>query len=96
MITLLGIASGCLTTLSWLPQLLRTWRTRHADDISVTWLLAFGSGVAGWVAYGVLKSDVAVIFANALTLLLLGALIAMKYLRAAAPPEPAASGPQPR
>jgi MtN3 and saliva related transmembrane protein len=96
MITLLGIASGCMTTLCWLPQLIHTWRTRQSEAISALWLLTLGTGVAGWVAYGVLKSDVAVIFANALTLLLLCGLVAMKYLRAGVPPEPAASGPQPR
>jgi MtN3 and saliva related transmembrane protein len=85
MISLLGILSGCLTTLSWVPQLLRTWRSGHADDISGTYLFTFGTGVAGWIIYGVLKSDIAVIFANTLTLMLLICLLWMKYGRAAAP-----------
>ncbi len=49
---------------------MRTWRRGHADDISGTYLLTFGSGVIGWVFYGALRADVAVIFANALTVFL--------------------------
>jgi MtN3 and saliva related transmembrane protein len=84
MIAVLGIVSGCLTTLSWVPQLLRTWRRGHADDISGSYLFTFGSGVAGWIMYGVLKSDIAVIFANILTLILLICLLWMKYARTTA------------
>jgi len=80
-IAALGILSGCLTTLSWVPQLLRTWKRGHADDISGTYLFTFGTGVVGWIAYGALKRDVAVIFANALTFLLLAGLLVMKYGR---------------
>ena len=49
MIELLGILAGCLTTLCWVPQLVRTWRRGTADDISGTYLFTLGSGVAGWV-----------------------------------------------
>jgi MtN3 and saliva related transmembrane protein len=84
-IAVLGILSGCLTTLSWVPQLLRTWRRGHADDISGMYLFTFGTGVVGWIVYGAFKADVAVIFANALTVILLAGLLAMKYGRTAAP-----------
>jgi MtN3 and saliva related transmembrane protein len=87
-IAALGIVSGCLTTLSWVPQLLRTWKAGHADDLSGLYLLTFGTGVAGWISYGVLRHDVAVIFANVLTLMLLVALLWMKYARKIAPAAP--------
>ena len=80
-ITTLGILSGCLTTLSWVPQLLRTWRRGNADDISGTYLFTFGTGVVGWVVYGTVTRDIAVIFANALTFVLLVGLVGMKYAR---------------
>jgi MtN3 and saliva related transmembrane protein len=90
-IAALGILSGCLTTLSWIPQLRRTWRRGHADDISGTYLCTFGSGVIGWIVYGALRADVAVIFANALTVVLL----AMKYGRTAARVDPSIQEPPP-
>ena len=83
-IAILGILSGCLTTLSWVPQLLRTWRRGNADDISGMYLCTFGTGVVGWIVYGVVKRDIAVIFANALTLVLLLGLVGMKYGRTSA------------
>jgi MtN3 and saliva related transmembrane protein len=84
-IATLGILSGCLTTLSWVPQLLRTWRSGHADDISGPYLVTFGTGVTGWITYGVLKHDMAVIFAKILTLTVLAAVLWMKYGRVIAP-----------
>jgi MtN3 and saliva related transmembrane protein len=82
-IELLGILAGCLTTLCWVPQLVRTWRRGTADDISGTYLFTLGTGVAGWIVYGLLKGDIAVIFANAVTFMLLLGLVAMKYGRTA-------------
>ena len=88
MIAALGIVSGCLTTLSWVPQLLRTWRSGHADD-----MFTFATGVAGWIVYGVLKHDVAVIFANVLTFILLVGLVWMKHGRMIAPRDHSAVEP---
>jgi MtN3 and saliva related transmembrane protein len=80
-IELLGILAGCLTTLCWVPQLVRTWRRGTADDISGTYLFTLGTGVAGWIVYGVLKADIAVIFANVVTFMLLLGLVGLKYGR---------------
>lgn len=96
MIAALGIVSGCLTTLSWVPQLLRTWRSGHAHDISGPYLFTFATGVAGWIVYGVLKLDIAVIFANVLTLTLLVGLVWMKYGRMIAPRDHSAVEPPAR
>ncbi|RZS87030.1 MtN3 and saliva related transmembrane protein [Motilibacter rhizosphaerae] len=74
----LGLLAGALTTGAWLPQLLRTWRRGSAEDISWPYLLVFGSGVVGWLVYGVLQRDVAICAANGLTLALLSGLVALK------------------
>jgi len=92
-IAALGILSGCLTTLSWVPQLRRTWKRGHADDISGMYLFTFGTGVVGWIVYGALKADFAVIFANALTFVLLACLLSMKYGRTVAPVDNSAPAP---
>ncbi len=77
--TALGLFAGALTTLSFLPQVLRTLRTRHAGDLSAAWLLIFGLGTATWLIYGILRSDVAVTTANAVTFALVLVLIVAKY-----------------
>ena len=77
--TILGLIAGTCTTLSFLPQVIRTLQTRHARDLSAAWLIIFGLGTALWLTYGVLTSDVAVAVANAVTFSLVLALIVAKY-----------------
>jgi MtN3 and saliva related transmembrane protein len=77
-VTVIGLAAGTLTTVSFLPQLLRTWRLRRADDISGWWLAAFISGVVLWLAYGLFLWSLPIILANAATLALTMAILVMK------------------
>lgn len=76
--TVLGLLAGALTTLSFLPQVLRTMRTRSAGDLSWLWLVMMASGIAGWIVYGVLGEDVPVIAANGITLVLVVTLVVIK------------------
>lgn len=84
--TALGLLAGTCTTLSFLPQVVRTLRTGHAADLSAAWLLIFGFGVAAWFVYGLLTADLAVTITNATTLTLVLALIVAKYT--VTPPAP--------
>ncbi|HEX3359928.1 MAG TPA: SemiSWEET transporter [Solirubrobacterales bacterium] len=85
--TVLGLIAGTCTTLSFLPQVIRTLRTRHARDLSAAWLLIFGLGTALWLTYGLLKSDVAITAANGVTFGLVMTLIVAKYTLAPAEPD---------
>jgi MtN3 and saliva related transmembrane protein len=87
--TTLGLIAGTCTTLSFLPQVIRTLRTRHAGDLSAAWLLIFGLGTTMWLIYGVLRSDVAVAAANAVTFALVLTLVVAKF--AGRPTGPTAS-----
>lgn len=78
--TALGLASGLLSALSFLPQVLRTIRTGSADDFSFGWLVLLGAGVSGWCLYGVLSSDLAIISANAVILIFLLILLVVKVI----------------
>ncbi len=78
-ITALGLVAGTLTTLSFVPQVIKSWRRRSVSDLSAAMLVAFATGVALWLVYGLLKRDMPVIVANAITLVLAGALVVMKY-----------------
>ncbi len=77
-ITALGFVAGTLTTLSFLPQVHKAWRTRRCDDLSMSMLLTFGSGVALWMIYGLYLRAAPIILANVVTLTLILALIALK------------------
>ncbi len=63
-----GLVAGLLTTGSWIPQAIRTLRSRSAKDFSWIYLIAFTSGVTLWGIYGVLQRDPAVFIANFVTL----------------------------
>jgi MtN3 and saliva related transmembrane protein len=78
-ITLVGFIAGSLTTLSFVPQVLHTARTKRCDDLSYGMLLAFGLGVALWLLYGVWLRAWPIIAANAITLVLVLAILAMKW-----------------
>jgi len=72
-----GIAAS-LTTCSFIPQVLRVWRTKHTKDISLLMYSLFTLGVALWLVYGVLLDAWPIIIANSITLLLAGTVLMLK------------------
>lgn len=76
--TLLGTVAGVLTTASFVPQVLKTWRTRSTADISLGMFSAFTAGVGLWLVYGILIGEIPIIVANAITLGLAGTILAFK------------------
>ncbi|NET40438.1 SemiSWEET transporter [Okeania sp. SIO2B3] len=70
LVTALGLLAGSLTTISFLPQVIKTWRTRSTKDISLEMFAIFCSGVLIWIIYGILVKDLPVIFTNVATLTL--------------------------
>ncbi len=75
---LLGYVAAVLTTAAFLPQVIKTFRTRSTKDISLLmWVLLF-TGILCWLAYGWLLGSGPVIIANAVTLVLVAAVLALK------------------
>ena len=64
----LGAVAGLLSTVAFLPQVIRTWRRRSADDISGLTFGLFSLGVVLWLAYGILLELWPVVLANGVTL----------------------------
>lgn len=77
-VDLVGTLAGILTTVAFVPQVVKTWRSRSTRDISLTMWLVFWLGVAMWLVYGVLLGAWPVIIANAFTLILAGIVLAIK------------------
>lgn len=67
-LTVLGLSAATLTTISFLPQMVKTWQTKSARDVSYIMLITFISGVSLWLLYGIFRQDIAIILANAITL----------------------------
>jgi MtN3 and saliva related transmembrane protein len=76
--TVLGLVAGTLTTLSFLPQLLKAWKSRSTHDISFGMLALFSAGLVLWIVYGLIVADVPVIMANSVTLVFVGLILVLK------------------
>jgi MtN3 and saliva related transmembrane protein len=68
--TFVGFFSGFCTTIAFIPQTYKVWKTKSTKDISLWMFLIFTVGVAGWLVYGVLTHNLPIIFANIVTLFL--------------------------
>jgi MtN3 and saliva related transmembrane protein len=75
---LIGAVAGTLSTIAFIPQSWRIWKTRSARDLSLPMYVIFTSGVALWFLYGLMLGAVPIIVCNGLTLLLAGTVLAMK------------------
>ncbi|MGL1864061.1 MAG: SemiSWEET transporter [Pseudodesulfovibrio sp.] len=75
---IIGIIAGCCTTASFIPQVVRTWRTKSVDDISLRMYLLLCIGVILWLVYGYLVGSISVVFANSITLILAASILFMK------------------
>ena len=78
LVDVIGYTAAVLTTLAWIPQIARTWRTKSADDLSLGMLSVFALGVALWLTYAIAIGSGPILWANAVTLVLSLALIAMR------------------
>jgi MtN3 and saliva related transmembrane protein len=64
----LGLIAGALTTVAFIPQVIKIWKTKHATDISLGMFAIFSCGVLLWLFYGIEIDAIPVIVANAITL----------------------------
>ncbi len=77
-ITHLGLLAGAITTAAGIPQVVKTYRTRHARDISIWQPILLNIGMLLWLIYGIFLRDLPLILANAISILCYSLLIIMK------------------
>lgn len=75
---ILGLIAMVFTTSSFIPQVWRTWKTQDVSGISLPTYLIITIGLALWLAYGILKGDLPLTIANAVMVVLTGAITLMK------------------
>lgn len=75
---LLGLIAGFLTTMAFLPQVIKTWRTRSAKDLSLVMFLLYCLGVFLWTIYGIMIDELPVILWNIITLILAAVILFFK------------------
>ncbi len=77
-VTLVGYAAALFTTIAFLPQVIRAWRTRSTRDLSWQTFATYAAGLALWLTYGLMIRDAPLIAANGVTLLLTLTLLGLK------------------
>ena len=65
-----GYSAAILTTLAFLPQLIKTLKTKKAEDVSLITLIMFLTGVLSWIIYGYKISSTPILLANIITFIL--------------------------
>ena len=85
--TLVGSVAAVCTTGAFVPQVVKVWRLKSAEDISLATFLVFAVGTAVWLVYGYLISSIPVILANGVTLVIALTIVGLKlnYDRVARP-----------
>ena len=75
---IIGFVGATLTTISFLPQVTKIYKTKSTKDISLAMYIAFALGVACWLIYGIGINSRPVIYANIVTLILVSMVLYMK------------------
>lgn len=75
---IVGMLAGLLTTIAFVPQVWRIWKTRSTHDLSLTMYAVFTAGVVLWLVYGIMMGALPIIVTNVATLLLAGAVLVGK------------------
>lgn len=77
-VVLVGYIAGALTTLSFIPQVVRAWKLKETRDLSLSMLLLFALGILLWTLFGIWTGSMPIIAANVITLGLILILLALK------------------
>lgn len=80
----IGLMAGLLTSGAAIPQVVQTYRTKQARDLSLWQLILLLLGMLLWLIYGLALGDLPLILANSFSIFCYGALVVMKFRYAAA------------
>lgn len=75
----IGLGAGVLTSSSMLPQLIKTFKEKKAEEISLFMILILMSGIGGWIFYGVLRNDAPIIYTNSFSFILNSILLILRF-----------------
>ena len=73
-----GFIAAFLTTIAFLPQLYKTWKTKSADDVSLIMLILFITGLTCWIIYGIQINSIPILVANIITFILNFSILILK------------------
>lgn len=65
-----GLFGAFLSSVTFVPQVVKAWQSRSVGDLSIWMIFILVGNVSTWLFYGIVKSDLAIIIANAIILFL--------------------------
>lgn len=74
----LGYAAGAVTTFTFLPQVIKTWKDRSAKDVSLMMFVIAVVNEIMWITYGILEKNMVIILTNAILLVMASTMIFFK------------------
>jgi MtN3 and saliva related transmembrane protein len=69
-IEILGMSAGTISSITFLPQVIKTWKSKSAKDISLWMFLLVTLSVIMWLVYGILIKSVPIIYTNSMVLMM--------------------------
>lgn len=78
--SIIGYTAAVFGTICWLPQVYKTWASRHTKDLSLWTNLLMLTNLSLWLTYGILLNAWPVIIANAISILLVGSIVTAKLI----------------
>ena len=75
---IIGFLAATFTTISYIPQVMKTLKTKETKDISLLMFVILSSGLSLWFVYGILLNDLPIIIANGITLVLASVVLFLK------------------
>lgn len=77
-VTLIGLTAAALTTISFLPQVIKSWKTKSTKDVALGMYLTLTTGIFLWLVYGLLIGNIPIILANGVTFILALSILILK------------------
>jgi len=80
-VDIIGFTAGTLTTIAFVPQAIKIWKTKSAKDISLGMFVILCTGIILWIVYGILVKSLPLVAANATTLVFALSILVLKMKR---------------
>ncbi|MCF6279160.1 MAG: SemiSWEET transporter [Flavobacteriaceae bacterium] len=78
-IEIIGLIAAFFTTAAFVPQVIKTWKTKEVENLSLTMYLTMLTGVVLWLIYGININSLSIILANIVTITLVCVIIFLKF-----------------
>jgi MtN3 and saliva related transmembrane protein len=76
---LVGLTAGFITTIGFVPQIIKGYRTGSMKDVSLTMPIILMAGMSLWLSYGLIIQDLPIILWNSVAIVLNGAIVVLKF-----------------